>query len=267
MNNLHRHLAPISDAAWEQIEQEASRTLKRHLAARRVVDVVGPKGVDLAAIGTGHLHQIQPPGDGILASQREAQPLIEVRVPFELTRQAIDDVERGASDSDWSPVKEAARKIAFAEDRAVFDGYGAAGIQGLRTGSSNMGVALPVSVKSYPDAVAQAVSQLRLAGCEGPYALVLGADAYTTASGGSDEGYPVLHHIERIVDGGVIWAPALKGGFLLTTRGGDFELDIGQDFSIGYLSHSSTTVELYMQESFTFRLLTTEASVVLTQAG
>lgn len=267
MNNLHRHLAPISDAAWEQIEQEASRTLKRHLAARRVVDVVGPKGVDLAAVGTGHLHQIQPPGDGILASQREAQPLIEMRVPFELTRQAIDDVERGASDSDWSPVKEAARKIAFAEDGAVFDGYGAAGIQGLRTGSSNAGVALPSSVKGYPDAVAQAVSQLRLAGCEGPYALVLGADAYTAASGGSDEGYPVFHHIERIVDGGVIWAPALKGGFLLTTRGGDFELDIGQDFSIGYLSHSSTAVELYLQESFTFRLLTTEASVVLTQAG
>lgn len=267
MNNLHRHLAPISDAAWEQIEQEASRTLKRHLAARRVVDVVGPKGVDLAAVGTGHLHQIQPPGDGILASQREAQPLIELRVPFELTRQAIDDVGRGAADSDWSPVKEAARKIAFAEDRAVFDGYGAAGIQGLRTGSSNAGVALPASVKSYPDAVAQAVSQLRLAGCEGPYALVLGADAYTAASGGSDEGYPVFHHIERIVDGGVIWAPALKGGFLLTTRGGDFELDIGQDFSIGYLSHSSTAVELYLQESFTFRLLTTEASVVLTQAG
>jgi len=267
MNNLHRHLAPISDAAWEQIEQEASRTLKRHLAARRVVDVVGPKGFDLAAVGTGHLHQIQPPGDGILASQREAQPLIEVRVPFELTRQAIDDVERGATDSDWSPVKEAARKIAFAEDRAVFDGYGAAGIQGLRTGSSNAGVALPASVKGYPDAVAQAVSQLRLAGCEGPYALVLGADAYTAASGGSDEGYPVFHHIERIVDGGVIWAPALKGGFLLTTRGGDFELDIGQDFSIGYLGHSSTAVELYLQESFTFRLLTTEASVILTQAS
>ena len=229
--------------------------------------MVGPKGFDLAAVGTGHLHQIQPPGDGILASQREAQPLIEVRVPFELTRQAIDDVERGATDSDWSPVKEAARKIAFAEDRAVFDGYGAAGIQGLRTGSSNAGVALPASVKGYPDAVAQAVSQLRLAGCEGPYALVLGADAYTAASGGSDEGYPVFHHIERIVDGGVIWAPALKGGFLLTTRGGDFELDIGQDFSIGYLGHSSTAVELYLQESFTFRLLTTEASVILTQAS
>lgn len=263
MNNLHRHLAPVSEAAWEQIEQEASRTLKRHLAARRVVDVVGPKGLDLAAVGTGHLHQIKSPGDGIQAAQRETQALIEVRVPFELSRQAIDDVERGATDSDWSPVKEAARKIAFAEDRAVFEGYGAAGIQGIREGSSNTGVALPSNARSYPAAVAQAVSQLRLAGCEGPYALVLGADAYTAASGGSDEGYPVFHHIERIVDGGIIWAPALTGAFLLTTRGGDFELSIGQDVSIGYLSHSNTAVELYFQETFTFRVLTTEASVIL----
>src|SRR3954451_19418122 len=98
MNNLHRELAPISDAAWAQIEEEASRTLKRHLAARRVVDVEGPQGLELAAVGTGHQRQIQAPGDGILATQREAKALIELRVPFELTRQAIDDVERGATD-------------------------------------------------------------------------------------------------------------------------------------------------------------------------
>jgi uncharacterized linocin/CFP29 family protein len=102
-----------------------------------------------------------------------------------------------------------------------------------------------------------------LAGVNGPYALVLGADAYTAASGGSDDGYPVFHHIERVVDGGIIWAPAIEGGFVLTTRGGDFELDIGQDISIGYLSHSSTVVELYLQETFTFRMLTAEAAVVL----
>src|SRR5579863_4895620 len=120
MNNLHRELAPISDAAWGQIEEEATRTLKRHLAARRVVDVEGPKGFDLAAVGTGHIHPIEAPGDGIQAAQRDAKPLIELRVPFELARQAIDDVARGATDSDWSAVKDAARTLAFAEDRAVF---------------------------------------------------------------------------------------------------------------------------------------------------
>lgn len=260
MNNLHRKLAPVSEAAWEQIEQEASRTLKRYLAARRVVDVDGPKDFDLSAVGTGHKHAIDSPGDGIQASVREVSPIVELRIPFELTRQAIDDVERGSNDSDWQPLKDAARTIAFAEDCAVFEGYAAAGI---RQGSSNTAQTLPASVKNYSDTVAHALNELRLAGVNGPYMLVLGADAYTAASGGSDEGYPVLHHIRELVDGEIIYAPAIQGGFVLSTRGGDFELSIGQDISIGYLSHTDTTVKLYLQESFTFRFYTSEAVVCL----
>jgi uncharacterized linocin/CFP29 family protein len=266
MNNLHRELAPISDAAWAEIEEEASRTLKRHLAARRVVDVPEPGGVGLSVVGPGHVRPIKAPGEGISAVQRTAMPLVELRVPFELSRQAIDDVERGATDSDWDPVKEAAREIAFAEDRSVFDGYAAAGIEGIRKGASNPALTLSANVRAYAGVVAQAVRELRLAGVNGPYALVLGAEGYAAASGGSDEGYPVIEHIEREVDGGIIWAPAIEGGFVMSTRGGDFELDVGQDFSIGYLSHTNTAVELYFQESFTFRLLTTEAAVALNPA-
>ncbi len=266
MNNLHRELAPISEKAWAQIEEEAARTLKRHLAARRVVDTHGPKGLDLAAVGTGHLREIQSPGDGIKAAQHLARTLVELRAPFELTRHAIDDVERGSTDSDWAPLKEAARRIAFAEDRAVFDGYAAAGIQGVRQGASNPVLQLPADVKGYPAAVAQAVSQLRVAGVNGPYTLVLGQAPYTSVSGASDEGYPILRHIQRLVDGEIVWAPAIEGGIVLTTRGGDFELDIGQDVSIGYQSHSSASVELYFLETFTFRLLTTEAAVAFSAA-
>src|SRR5579872_5720632 len=137
MNNLYRELAPISAAAWAEIETEARRTLKRHLAARRVVDVEGPKGVDFSAVGTGHVQGIPSPGEGIQAVRREVKALVELRVPFELSRQAVDDVERGANDSDWQPAKDAARKLAFAEDRALFEGYAAAGIVGVRQGSSN----------------------------------------------------------------------------------------------------------------------------------
>ncbi|WP_454818974.1 family 1 encapsulin nanocompartment shell protein [Labrys neptuniae] len=266
MNNLHRELAPISDGAWAQIEEEATRTLKRHLAGRRVVDVEGPQGLATSAVGTGHILPLAGPDEGVQAAQREVKALVELRVPFELARQAIDDVERGAADSDWSPVKEAARKLAFAEDRAVFDGFAAAGIEGIRQGLSNPALTLPAQVKSYPDIVAQAVSQLRLAGVDGPYALVLGADAYTAATGGSDDGYPVFEHVERLVEGGIIWAPAIEGGLVLTTRGGDFELSVGQDISIGYASHSATSVQLYFQESLTFRLLTAEAAVALLPA-
>jgi uncharacterized linocin/CFP29 family protein len=263
MNNLHRELAPISEAAWAQIEEEAARTLKRHLAGRRVVDVQGPAGVALSAIGTGHLRAIEPALDGVLARQREVNALVELRAPFDLSRQQIDDVERGANDSDWQPAKDAARLIAFAEDRAIFDGYPAAGIGGVRQGSSNPVITLPADVRAYPDAIAGAVSQLRRVGVNGPYSVLLGADAYTGLSEASDHGYPVLEHVRRLVDGDIVWAPALDGAFVLTTRGCDFGLYIGQDVSIGYLSHNDTSVRLYLQETFTFLLLTTEAAVAL----
>ena len=263
MNNLHRELAPISDAAWAQIEEEASRTLKRYLAARRVVDVEGPQGPTLSAVGTGHLTKIEAPAEGILARQRIVKPVVELRVPFELDRQQIDDVERGSNDSDWQPVKDAARRIAFAEDRAVFEGYKPGGIEGMRRGTSNPIMTLPTDLRDYPDVIAQGLSQLRLVGVNGPYSVVLGADAYTGLSETRDHGYPVLEHIKRLIGGEIIWAPAIAGGFVLTTRGGDFDLHIGQDVSIGYSSHTDATVTLYLQETFTFLLLTSEAAVAL----
>jgi uncharacterized linocin/CFP29 family protein len=264
MNNLHRELAPISEAAWSQIEEETSRTVKRYLAGRRVVDVQGPGGVALSAVGTGHLRNVAAPGDGILARQREVKALVELRVPFELDRQQIDDVERGANDSDWQPAKDAARLLVFAEDRAIFEGYDAAGIGGIREGTSNPVMTLPTDIRAYPDVIAHALSQLRLVGVNGPYSVVLSADAYTGLSETSDHGYPVMEHIKRLVDGEIIWAPAITGAFVLTTRGGDFGLYIGEDVSIGYLSHNEKTVRLYLEETFTFLLLTTEASVALT---
>ncbi len=263
MNNLHRELAPISDAAWSNLEEETTRTLKRHLAGRRVVDVHTAGGVGLSAVGTGHLKTIAAPGDGILARQRDVKALVEFRVPFELDRGQIDDVERGANDSDWQPAKDAAQKIAYAEDQAIFEGYAAAGIVGIREGISNPRMALPAEAREYPDAFAQALSQLRLVGVNGPYSVLLGADAYTALAEASDNGYPVLDHIKKLVKDEIIWTPAITGAFVLTTRGGDFDLHIGQDVSIGYLSHTDSVVRLYLQETLTFLLLTSEAAVAL----
>jgi len=263
MNNLHRELAPISDAAWAQIEEEVARTFKRYVAARRAVDVKGPAGVGLSAVGTGHLKSLPAPREGVVARQREAKELVELRAAFELSRAAIDDVERGANDADWQPAKDAARQLAFAEDGAVFKGYADAGIVGIQQGSSNPKKPLPGDVLQYPDAIAQGLSQLRLVGVNGPYAVLLGSEAYTALAETSDHGYPVLEHVKRLVKDKIIWAPAIEGAIVVTTRGGDFELHLGQDLSIGYLSHTDSSVRLYLQETLTFLLLTTEASVVL----
>ena len=264
MNNLHRELAPISAAAWADMEAEARRTFERHVAARRIVDVPDPGGLQLAAVDTGHLDLIDAPADSVVAHLRRSQPIVELRVPFTVDRQQVDDVERGAKDADWQPVMDAARQIAFAEDRAVFEGYAAARIAGIRASSSNRPMTLPSEVREYPTAISQAVSALRLAGVGGPYTLALSADAYTLVSETTEYGYPIHEHIARVLDGEIVWAPAIDGAFLLSARGGDFGLHLGQDLSIGYLSHDATSVRLYFQETLTFLVYTSEASLAFT---
>ena len=264
-NNLHRWLAPISDSAWQQIDEEAARTIKRNLAGRRVIDVSGPLGYGFASVTTGHVADIATPADGVQARLPGILPLVEVRVPFTLERSAIDDVARGSQDSDWQPVKDAASAIAHSEDRAVFEGYPAAAIAGIGATASNPAISLPDTALHYPDAVAQALTTLRLAGVEGPYALVLDAAAYTAVSETRDHGYPILEQLNRLVPDAIVWGPALRGGYLLSTRGGDYQLTIGQDISIGYRRHTDTTVELYLQETFTFAPYTTESCVYLSR--
>ncbi|MFF4173088.1 family 1 encapsulin nanocompartment shell protein [Streptomyces sp. NPDC001744] len=261
--NLHRELAPVTPAAWAEIEEEARRTFRRHVAARRVVDVPDPAGPALAAVGTGHLSAVEPPAPGVTARLREARPLVELKVPFTVTRAAVDDVERGSRDSDWQPVKDAARTLALVEDRTVFDGYGAAGVEGLRARTSHPVLPLPAEPRAYPDAVSRALSALRLAGVEGPYALLLGADHYRAVAETSDHGHPVASHLDRMLDRPPVWAPALDGGVVLSTRGGDFELRLGQDAAIGYTSHDADNVELYLYETLTFLTYTDEAVVFL----
>lgn len=266
MNNLFRELAPVTDAAWAEIEEEATRTFKRNIAGRRIVDVNGPSGLSQSCVGTGHTQKVDPPAQGVSSRLRLTRPLVELRVPFTLSREAIEDVERGSQDSDWDPVKEAANTLALVEDRAIFEGYPAAQIEGIRANSSNAPIELPTDVRELPNAISKALSELRLAGVDGPYSVLLDAETYTEVSETSDHGYPIREHLKRLIEGDIIWAPAIDGAFVVTTRGGDFDLQLGQDVSIGYTSHNAETVELYLQESLTFLAYTGEASVALTRA-
>ena len=139
-------------------------------------------------------------------------------------------MERGSDDSDWQPAKDAAKKLAFAEDRAIFNGYAEADIRGIRECTSNPIQTLPEDVRDYPDAVAQALSQLRLVGVNGPYSVLLGAGEYTSLAETRDHGYPVLEHVKRIVDGNLIWAPAIEAAFVVTTRGATLSSDSDRTF-------------------------------------
>jgi uncharacterized linocin/CFP29 family protein len=113
--------------------------------------------------------------------------------------------------------------------------------------------------------VAKAVEELLRAGIDGPYGLALGPDTYTNVlETGEHGGYPLLDHLRKILGGPLVWAPGVQGAVVLSMRGGDFLFDCGQDLSVGYDNHDAEAVQLYLEESFSFRAVTPEAAVALT---
>jgi uncharacterized linocin/CFP29 family protein len=264
MSHLHRHLAPISGEAWAQIEEEAKRTLTTTLAARKLIDFEGPKGWDKSAVATGRVKAIEPgPRAGVTAAVRQTLPLIELRAVFELSRSELDAVDRGAENPDLDPVIAAARQIALAEDGAVFHGYSGGGIAGIVEEAPGGSIPITHNYEDYPVAVAQAITRLRNAGVDGPYAIALGPQCYVGLTDSTKNGYPVIQHVRRLIDGPIVYAPAVDGAVVLSMRGGDFKLTVGGDFSIGYLDHTAATVTLYLEESFTFQVLSPQAAVRL----
>jgi uncharacterized linocin/CFP29 family protein len=265
MDLLKRQKAPIVDEAWEQIDEEARRVLKLHLAGRKLVDFSGPHGWRFGGVNTGRLEHIEKgPIEHVGHAIRDVRPLVELRAPILLPILELDYAARGADDLDLDPVILAAESVARAEDDAIFHGFAAGKITGIIEASPHT----PVEVRSaqaWPSAVSAAKEVLRMAGVDGPYALALGMEAYDELTADGDDGYPLRKRLEeRVEQGSLIWAPALKeGAVLMSKRGGDYELTVGQDLSVGYASHDRTTVELYLTESFTFRVLEEKAAILL----
>ena len=87
MNHLMRELAPITDGAWTQIDEEAGRSLKHFLAARRLVDFSGPLGWEFSAVDVGRIEAVDGgPPLGVEVARRKVLPLVELRSPFTLDR-------------------------------------------------------------------------------------------------------------------------------------------------------------------------------------
>jgi uncharacterized linocin/CFP29 family protein len=265
MNHLMRELAPVADEAWDQIDEEATRSLKHYLAARRLVDFTGPLGWDHSSVDTGRIDVLAIGSLGAVeVARRRVAPLIELRSAFSLDRSELAAAERGATDVDLDAVIAAGRTAALAEDHLVFHGYDEAGITGIIPASPHEKVAITDDYNHYPLHVAKAVAALRAEDIAGPYAIALGARCYTGVTETTEHGgYPVFDHLRQILGGPVIWAPAVDGAVVLSQRGGDFELAIGEDFSVGYRSFDKTTVDLYIEESLTFRVHTPDAAVHL----
>ena len=271
-NHLLRDKAPIPVRAWTTIDAEATERLTPLLAGRRLADWVGPGGWRHDALSLGRTDSLTGPPPGVeggpvQVSRRRVLPLAEVRVPFTVARSEIDDLQRGARDPDLDDLARAARVAAELENRAILHGWDAAGIAGIAESSPYDVSDLGDDCTAYPGIIAVAVDRLRQSGIEGPYALALSPERYTAIVATAEHGgYLLMDHLDRILGaepGGIVRSPGLDGALVVSRRGGDFLLDVGQDLSIGYAHHDADTVHLYLEESFTFLVAEPDAAVAL----
>ncbi|MBV8942885.1 MAG: bacteriocin family protein [Solirubrobacterales bacterium] len=264
MNHLLRSHAPISDAAWTALDREATERLTPALGARKLVDFSGPHGWEYSATNLGRTGRLaSAPAEGVTGLHRRVLPLVEARADFQLSRSELRDADRGAEDIDLESLDKAAHQIAVAENVAVFHGWNGA-ITGIGESAPQEQIALGETAEHYPRQVAGAVEQLLCSGIGGPYGLALGRAQYRRVVETAEHGgYPLLDHLRKILEGPIVWAPGVQGAVVLSLRGGDFLFESGQDLSIGYDSHDSEVVRLYLEESFSFHVATPEAAVAL----
>ena len=267
MDILKRSISPLSDAAWNEIDEQAVKVLKSRLSGRKFVDVEGPFGWDHAVVPTGRLDVSRGEGrDEVHWGVHIVQPLVETRVSFEMDVWELDNVARGAKDLELAPLIKAAEKIASFEENAIYNGFEPGGIVGL----AHTGAPQQISISTeHPRDIMAGLSEglvfFRKNSIDGPYALVAGPQLWQIIDVFGD-GYPLRKRVTSLLDGldgGMILALELEGGFLVSTRGGDFELTLGQDLSIGYESTVGDKVRLFIAESFTFRVIETNAVVPL----
>ena len=260
---LKRSTAPIGDNAWDEIDNQAKGILAGNLSARKLVDFNGPHGWTKGAVNLGTVQFNH--GDGKIKElkwgRRDVLPLIEFRLPLALDIHDLDNLERGLKNPDLDPLDQACHNAALFEESAVYHGLSEAGIEGIIEMSPYKPIPLPSTSDGMQEAIENGIIHLQKNKIGGPYHLVVGTQPYQNIQKGDDKGYPLIKRLKDMLRGEINWSPAIEGAIVISGRGGDYEMTVGQDFSIGYLKHDDKNLHLFLTESFTFQVLEPRAAV------
>lgn len=261
MDLLRRELAPISPQGWSEIDTMAKETLVANVSGRKFMDVDGPHGIGHSCVTLGRLsiskgQKVGKVGYGI----HQVLPLVEARVNFSLQTWELDNIERGAKDIQLESLVEACRELAMFEEKAIFGGFKPGDIIGLHETVKGDQVAMTLDMDSIVDAISEGQARMLKDGVEGPTNLVVSLPIWKFLAR-STPGGTLRSIIEKQIEGSVILSEFVQAALLVASRGGDLELTVGQDFAVGYHSHTASEINLFVTESFTFRVVAPEAIV------
>ncbi len=237
-DHLLRSLAPISEAAWAAIDDEARSRLSGQLAARKLVDFVGPSGWDHSAIPLGHTVDVDSPFDarGRAAAHRPAPGRAARRV--HAARGASSTTSTAARVTPTSP--RSTKQLATSRWPRTWRCSGDSRPRASRVCTTRPNTRSSRS-RAGPTPTRRALHERSTRSARsasaGRTGIAIAPDIYTRIVETTEHGgYPVFNHLEAILGGPVVWAPGVGCGLVLSMRGGDFRFESGQDIAIGYRS-------------------------------
>ena len=260
MDFLKRELAPITANGWKEIEERAAAVLSKELSARKFIRVTGPLGRDVTSVTTGRMDVKTK--DDIKYGVYKVQPLIESRICFPLSRWELDNIERGAKDVDYTSLDDGVRKAAKFEEEAIFKGLEDGQVDGIYKSSSYEALDFGKTADETLKAIFDGVLKLDAAFAKKPYVLVVSNEKWYYLNTVVKE-YSLPEKLEKILGQKIIVSKSIDGAILLPYDDENIELIIGEDFALGYQNHNESIVELFITESFTFRVLDPALIVLL----
>ncbi len=258
MDRLKRTVAPISAKVWDEMEEEAITVLKNNLSARKFTDVCGPLGWDKSSIGEGGC--VWKNAQKVQYGVRKVRPLIEVKVPFSVSQEVFEDIDRGKLNPEWGSLDEACETMAQFEDHLIYNGLKDESIDGVLEN----GYVLKNEEKEfdYLSMTIKAIDIIQKENIGGPYNMIIPNKHWEKMLHG--QGYPVEKRIKQHLGGKIIVTDHIDKIIVLSARGGDFEMILGEDLAIGYEGFDSKNgmVNFYINELISFRILGPNAAVI-----
>ena len=269
MDFLARTNAPISEALWQQIDEATVRVARGVLTGRRILPLVGPLGPGTASVPVDDAGQKgEQEQDGMIAvTGRKIAQLPLLYEDFTLYARDLSSAQAEGQPADLSAVYAAAQAVAIREDRLIFQGNGALGIEGLLTADGVQRTAKgdwSAGENAFAD-VAVAIEAMVGAGVFGQYSLVL-SPALSTQLQRLQPGTGLLEseRISKLVGGRLYATPVLAGhqAALLCAQPENMDLVVGQDLAAAYLEQKDLNHRLRLLETVALRLKRRQAVVV-----
>lgn len=265
---LGRDGAPFSAPLWQQIDSAVATTLKETQVARKFLPIHGPlgPGATIAAIDSLGREEIDEGGISIMGNRTLAQ-IPQLYEDFWLYWRDLEASDSADIPANVSATRFAAQALAMKEDRMVFYGVKALGIEGLLTAkgvNTQKRGDWSTGETAYAD-VAAAMATLMEKSRFGNHVLLTSPDLMVQLNRlQPGTGVMESERIATLVNRNIVMTPVLqpKTALLLSAQPQFVDMVIGQDAYTAYTEAVDLNHHLRVLETALVRIKAPDAIVV-----